>query len=247
MKNCAPDGAQFLNVRISSALLVLLQQHGHALGARSAAEDEHRVVEVLQKNGIPLCFEARAKGTAPSELLDAIGLGGTTRVLTAGLLPRANVPAVFGAINKALSYHKRGAGIAVTLPLTGVQNSILQLTAPADCAGPTAEKEEHTMKDHPYALLWVSVKAGHGDEAVDAARKAGARGGTVLKGNRCSTEEASSFLGISIREEQDFVMIVVPQEQKSAVMQAVTAACGLNTPAHGVTAALPVDEVMGLE
>ena len=211
------------------------------------AEDEHRVVEVLQKNGIPLCFEARAKGTAPSELLDAIGLGGTTRVLTAGLLPRANVPAVFGAINKALSYHKRGAGIAVTLPLTGVQNSILQLTAPADCAGPTAEKEEHTMKDHPYALLWVSVKAGHGDEAVDAARKAGARGGTVLKGSRCSTEEASSFLGISIREEQDFVMIVVPQEQKSTVMQAVTAACGLNTPAHGVTAALPVDEVMGLE
>ena len=69
----------------------------------------------------------------------------------------------------------------------------------------------------------------------------------VLKGSRCSTEEASSFLGISIREEQDFVMIVVPQEQKSAVMQAVTAACGLNTPAHGVTAALPVDEVMGLE
>ena len=205
------------------------------------------MVEVLQKNGIPLCFEARAKGTAPSELLDAIGLGGTTRVLTAGLLPRANVPAVFGAINKALSYHKRGAGIAVTLPLTGVQNSILQLTAPADCAGPTAEKEEHTMKDHPYALLWVSVKAGHGDEAVDAARKAGARGGTVLKGSRRSTEEASSFLGISIREEQDFVMIVVPQEQKSAVMQAVTAACGLNTPAHGVIAALPVDEVMGLE
>ena len=36
-------------------------------------------------------------------------------------------------------------------------------------------------------------------------------------------------------------------EARAAVMQAVTAACGLNTPAHGVTAALPVDEVMGLE
>lgn len=48
MKNCAPDGAQFLNVRISSALLVLLQQHGHALGARSAAEDEH-CAERLQR------------------------------------------------------------------------------------------------------------------------------------------------------------------------------------------------------
>ena len=46
MKNCAPDGAQFLNVRISSALLVLLQQHGHALGTRSATEDEHRAERV---------------------------------------------------------------------------------------------------------------------------------------------------------------------------------------------------------
>ena len=47
MKNCAPDGAQFLNVRISLALLVLLQQHGHALGA-AGAEDEHRA-ERLQR------------------------------------------------------------------------------------------------------------------------------------------------------------------------------------------------------
>ena len=210
------------------------------------AEDEHRVVEVLQKNGIPLCFEARAKGTAPSELLDAIGLGGTTRVLTAGLLPRARVPAVFDAINKALSYHKRGAGIAVTLPLTGVQNSILQLTAP-EGAEPTDDKEKQVMKEHPYALLWISVKAGHGDEAVDAARKAGARGGTVLKGSRCSSEAASSFLGISIREEQDLVMIVLPAETKPAVMSALTTACGLNTPAHGVVVSMPVDEVMGLE
>ncbi len=211
------------------------------------AEAEHRVVEVLQKNGIPLCFEARAKGTAPSELLNAIGLGGTTRVLTVGLLPRANVPAVFDAINKALSYHRRGAGIAVTLPLTGVQNSILQLTAPAGCAESAAEKEKHGMNDQPYALLWVSVKAGHGDEAVDAARKAGARGGTVLKGSRYSTEDASSFLGISIREEQDLVMIVLPAQSKPAVMTAVTAVCGLNTPAHGVVVSMPVDEVMGLE
>ena len=103
------------------------------------------------------------------------------------------------------------------------------------------------MSAHPYALLWVSVKAGHGDEAVDAARRAGARGGTVLKGSRCSSETASSFLGVSIREEQDLVMIVLPAEAKPAVMSAVTTACGLNTPAHGVVVSMPVDEVMGLE
>ena len=41
-------------------------------------------------------------------------------------------------------------------------------------------------------------------------------------------------------------MIVVPEEKKTAVMQAITASCGLNSPAHGVILSIPVDEVMGL-
>ena len=44
----------------------------------------------------------------------------------------------------------------------------------------------------------------------------------------------------------DFVMIVVPEEKKTAVMQAITTSCGLNSPAHGVILSVPVDEVMGL-
>ena len=57
---------------------------------------------------------------------------------------------------------------------------------------------------------------------------------------------AGPYLGIDGPEEQDFVMIVVPEEKKTAVMQAITASCGLNSPAHGVILSIPVDEVMGL-
>ena len=95
------------------------------------AEDEHRVVEVLQKNGIPLCFEARAKGTAPSELLDAIGLGGTTRVLTVGLLPRANVPAVFlgEAIVRRVPMHVVRWAAAALFAALGMAQIVLLLRA----------------------------------------------------------------------------------------------------------------------
>lgn len=54
-------------------------------------------------------------------------------------------------------------------------------------------------------------------------------------------------MGISTQDEQDFVMIVTPKEKKSEVMSAISNACGLRTPAHGVVLSLPVDEVIGLE
>lgn len=214
------------------------------------AEDEKRVVEVFNEYHIPICFETRAKGTAPSELLDAFGLGGTTRVITVGFLPRFLVPETFEAINRKLNYRRRGTGVALTVPLTGLQGAILKILNDETREELTKamEKDAKEMQEHnAYALVWVSVNPGYSDAVVDAARAAGARGGTVLKGRRRNSESVTRFLGISMQEEQDFVMIVLPREKKTEVMNAVSTACGLKTEAHGIVVSLPVDEVMGLE
>lgn len=207
------------------------------------AEDEKKVAEVFRSLHIPVQMEIRAKGTAPSELLDAIGLGGTTRVITMGIIRRDRTPAVFEAVNQSLSYRRRGGGIALTMPLTGVQGAVLHLLGDET----NNEKGEASMAEQAqHAMILVSVNAGHSDEVIDAARDAGARGGTVIKGRR-SAGNAAKFLGISVQEEQDYVMIVLRSEKKAAVMKAITAVCGLNTPAHGIALSLPVDSVMGLE
>ena len=91
------------------------------------------------------------------------------------------------------------------------------------------------------------VESGCSDDVIDAARSAGARGGTVVKGRRRNSERASQHFGIPIQEEQDFVMIVVPRDKKGEIMSAISQACGLRTEAHGVVLSLPVDDVMGLE
>ena len=90
------------------------------------------------------------------------------------------------------------------------------------------------------------MASGYSDDVVDAARNAGAKGGTVMKGRRRSSEQVSHHFGISMQEEQDFVMIVVPRDKKNETMAAITGVCGLGTDAHGIVLALPVDEVMGL-
>ena len=72
-------------------------------------------------------------------------------------------------------------------------------------------------------------------------------GGTILKGRRQNSKRISQKLGISMQEEEEFVVIVTPREKKAAVMNAISDACGLRTDAHGIILSLPVDEVIGLE
>lgn len=212
-------------------------------------EDQKKLEEIFDSMDIPMCFQFRGKGTAPSEMMDIFGLRGTTRLLTVAFLPKMQVRPLFEMMNKQLSFRHKGGGIAITVPVIGMQSGVSELLNQEnhDKAETLPKGDETEMKEKSeYALIWVSVAGGYSDDVVDAARNAGAKGGTIMKGRRRSSERVSHHFGISMQEEQDFVMIVVPREKKNDTMTAIMDACGLQTEAHGIVWALPVDEVLGL-
>lgn len=213
-------------------------------------EDQKKLEETLDSLHVPIYFQGRGQGTASSEILDIFGLRGTTRLLTVCFLPRFLVKPAFETLSQRLSFRHKGGGIAITIPVSGIQTHVLQMLndEARSAVEDTFRGDETEMKEKAeFSLIWVSVTSGYSDEVVDAARDAGARGGTVMKGRRRNSERASQYFGVSLQEEQDFVMIVVPREKKGEIMSAISTACGLKTPAHGVVLSLPVDEVMGLE
>ena len=73
-------------------------------------EDEKRLAHILDALHVPVSFQCRASGTAPSELLDIFGLGGTARLVTAGFVPRGAVRALFAQTGRELGFHRRGGG-----------------------------------------------------------------------------------------------------------------------------------------
>lgn len=217
-------------------------------------EDEKRLEALLDEVHVPIFYQCRGKGTAPSEMLDIFGLSGSVRLITLGILPKFLVPNTLKKIGRQLYFHQRGGGIVVTLPVTGLQTPVFQTLNEetrdqlAQQIKERIERDMAEMHEHSnYSMIWVSVANGYSDDVIDAAQAAGAKGGTILKGRRRNSEHVSQHLGISIQDEQDFVLIVVPREKKAAIMSAITTACGLRTPAHGVVFSLPVDEAVGLE
>ena len=213
-------------------------------------EYRRKLEQTFQNFRIPIYYQCQGHGTAPSEMLDIFGLSGSSRLLTIGLLVRD----LLDALQQRIPLHKRGGGIVLTIPITGLQRPLLQLMN--DQLRETIEQkiEERVCSEMSdmqtgagYAAIWVALSNGYSSDAIDAARSAGAMGGTILKGRRQNSERISRKLGISMQEEEEFVVIVTPREKKAAVMNAISDACGLRTDAHGIILSLPVDEVIGLE
>ena len=56
----------------------------------------------------------------------------------------------------------------------------------------------------------------------------------------------SRFVGVSLAAEKEMVLILVRQENRRTVMQAVMDRTGIQTPAHTILFSLPVEDIAGL-
>ena len=104
-----------------------------------------------------------------------------------------------------------------------------------------------------YKCILAVVNNGFSDEAMDAARAAGARGGTVLHGRGTVlhgrgtvSKEAEKLFDIPIQPEKEIVMILAREEKLERLLRALYAAVGTSTAAQGIVFALPVDEAIGI-
>ena len=100
--------------------------------------------------------------------------------------------------------------------------------------------------DKTYALIIAIVNHGYSADAMKAAKKAGATGGTILHGHVVSGKEAAKFFGITINEEKEILMIVARREMKQKIMMSISSEMGMSSPAQGIVFTLPVDDVYGL-
>jgi len=102
------------------------------------------------------------------------------------------------------------------------------------------------MKKYDFELIMCIVNVGFSDAVMEAAKGAGAKGGTVIKARGTATTETDKFFNFSIQPEKEMVLILVPNQIKEDVLHALYKAVGLNTPGSGIAFSVPVDNVVGI-
>lgn len=97
-----------------------------------------------------------------------------------------------------------------------------------------------------FELIITIVNRGCSDGVMDAAKAAGATGGTILNARGSGVHEAEKFFGVSIQPEKEVILILVKKAQKREVMKEISKNCGLFTEGHGICFSLPVEDVIGI-
>ena len=97
-----------------------------------------------------------------------------------------------------------------------------------------------------FEVILCIVNQGFSEAAMDAARKSGARGGTVMNARGTASKEAEKFYNITIQPEKEIIMILVAVDIKDKIMKALYDAVGMDTAAQGIAFSLPVDNVVGI-
>lgn len=100
--------------------------------------------------------------------------------------------------------------------------------------------------DYMHEAIFCIVNSGYSEAVMDAAKKLGARGGTIMNARGTANKEAEKFFNITIQPEKEIVMILVPSALKGDILHALYKQVGLDTPGQGIAFALPVDDVVGL-
>lgn len=100
--------------------------------------------------------------------------------------------------------------------------------------------------DRKYELIVAIVTRGYSDFVIDAARDAGATGGTILHGRGTNDLKKEKFLGINLQPERDMVLILVDIDRKLPIMQTICERMELEKQGRGLCFSLPVNDVMGM-
>ncbi|KKM73576.1 hypothetical protein LCGC14_1409090 [marine sediment metagenome] len=98
-----------------------------------------------------------------------------------------------------------------------------------------------------FKMILATVKTEISDKVVDAAKKAGVPGATIITARGTGIHEAKTFFGLSLEAQTDIILFLVEEHMVDEIMDVISEAGEFNKPGTGIAFSIPVDHVHGME
>ncbi len=203
-----------------------------------------KYMDLYKENGQNIMFLTLGTGTATNEMLDYLGLDVNEKAMACMIVEDTKWLVLKKQLEKKLQIDAPGGGIAFIIPMSSIGGGKqLQFLLESD---EYKKKEESVLKDTNNELLVVIAEQGNTELIMDAAREAGAYGGTVIHAKGTGMEFAEKFMGVSLAAEKEIILIVTKTVQKNGIMKAIMSKAGIDSKARSIVFSLPVTDTAGL-
>ena len=172
------------------------------------------ITNTARDSGCPGGTVLMGTETSANGLVQLLGFGDAPKDITYNLTQSTKAPAINSAIKDVTGKKKKNFGLLFSIEVDDFIKA-------GDEKPASLEKGEKKMTDNNYEMINVIVNKGYAEDAMAAARKAGAGGGTIIQAHGTAKEGDAKFFGSEIVPEKDMLVILVPKDKKEAIVNAV--------------------------
>lgn len=169
-----------------------------------------------------------ARGTATNKIIQLLGLGDTSKDIVFLVVDEAQKDGIISAVKAAASKKKPHFGVLIS-------TDILYFTHAEACG-------EQKMGEHTHQLIAVIANKGYGDDIMEAARQAGAGGGTIMAARGTAKPGDEKFLGLEIVPEKELLYIIAENSKISGIIEKISSLDCLARPGSGIVFSVPAGD-----
>ena len=181
------------------------------------------MIELFNGQRLTHHLQCAGKGTATSEIRDLLGLDGVEKDV------------IFTV----------GRGTMVDMKLTAMAH-VTALAIQMNVQNEVGRVDTMTEEGMENSMILVTVNQGFTEEVMETARKAGARGGTIIHARWAGSESVEEFYGITVQQEKEVIAIVSSAAKRKDIMEAINRNHGMKTDARGTVCSLAIEDIVRL-
>ena len=196
------------------------------------------VLKLSKQHGVTGGTIFLGKGTVKSAILELLELSESRKEIVLMAAEAAIEDTVLEELNKKLKFSKPNHGIAFTTSI----KCIMGITS----CGCKIDNESGGVENPMYNLIMAIVERGKAEAAIEAARDAGARGGTIIHARGSGIHETSKIFSIEIEPEKEIALIISESTLSDKIASSISDRLNINEPGNGVIFIQSINKVYGL-
>ena len=196
-----------------------------------------RTYKCAKKFGVKGGTFSIGRGTVQSRLLEVLQINEVRREILSMIIEDELAEEAIRGITEEMEFHKPHHGIIFSYPVReffGSRNTILN------------KSETNEVKNSMYKIIYTVVDKGRAEDVIEAANKAGARGGTILNARGAGPHEVQKLFSIEVEPEKEVVFMITKSDMKDAIVDSIKSHLKIEEPGNGVLFIMDINEVHGL-
>jgi len=178
------------------------------------------------------------RGTVSNPILKFLALEDTRKEILLFGADMITAEAAMAKLNEKFRFDKPNHGIAFA-------TAACQIVGMSCYLGDHAGKEEN-MEESRYQNIITIVNKGKAEEVIEAAQKAGSKGGTIMNARGSGIHETSKVFNMEIEPEKEMIMILAKRDEADKIVKAISESQKLDQPGNGIVFIQNVERTYGI-